>query len=115
MGTMFNGTNRWRFILLSVIVLVIMYLTGRYVMEPEVRLFALNAETGSVQWSVSLGNHRTSNPVVANGRVFVDVGSYDDKSDKFWELNAFDAAQGTHLWTFQGSPEDPIVARSKPA
>lgn len=72
------------------------------------KLFALNEQTGSLKWSVVLGNPPPQNsfaqpstnesPLVANGVVY--AGGNDGK----WY--AFDAASGETLWSFATASTD---------
>ncbi|MGW0578381.1 protein kinase domain-containing protein [Streptomyces sp. NPDC002920] len=55
------------------------------------------APDGSVRWSTSTGAAPTSEPMVADGVVY--VGTFGD------EVRALDAANGKRLWTAQAGPD----------
>jgi eukaryotic-like serine/threonine-protein kinase len=52
--------------------------------------YALDADTGAVVWSHTMGDYATSSPAVANGVVY--TGSFD------FTIYAFDALTGEKLW-----------------
>ena len=63
-----------------------------YVGSYDHKLYAFDAQTGSILWAAETGDIIISKPAVADG--IVCVGSED------YNLYAFDAATGTKLWSF---------------
>ncbi len=83
--------------------LVIGYLAWRLIDQREVRLIALDAKTGQVQWSALLPDNawEVSEPVVDNGRVVVSLNLPPaDDQRPIWGLFTFDGASGQKLWDF---------------
>jgi len=60
-------------------------------------VYALNAATGSLMWSVDAGASVHSSPAYAKGKIF--IGTYDSK------LLALDAETGSEAWHFQGGTD----------
>jgi len=63
-------------------------------------VYAVDAQSGILQWKFQTGNVVHSSPAVAGGTVY--VGSWDGN------LYALDAATGRHQWTFEGG-RDPAI------
>jgi outer membrane protein assembly factor BamB len=66
-----------------------------YVTDGNGTVHALDATTGTAQWTHATGNESLSSPAVANGTVY--VGSRNDT------VYAFDASTGAVRWTAAGS------------
>ena len=64
------------------------------------KVYALDATTGSKQWSFATGDTVTSSPAVADGVVY--VGSGDD------HVRSLDATTGTRLW--RATTGGPVVS-----
>lgn len=60
-------------------------------------LFALNAEDGTVNWSISLGSSSFFGPALGDGYLY--VGTYDNKT-----LRAINPDDGSEIWSYQ--PEE---------
>jgi outer membrane protein assembly factor BamB len=79
-----------------------------YAGSAEGSLYALEATTGTMIWSVAVGSLGASSPAVANGVVY--AGTEDGM------LIAVDAATGDVLWSYRvgppraQKPSSPIVA-----
>jgi eukaryotic-like serine/threonine-protein kinase len=63
-----------------------------YIGSADGRLYAIDAERGTVKWTLKTGARVASSPAVADGMVFVE--SYDDT------LYAVDASSGRPKWKF---------------
>ncbi|GAB3982532.1 hypothetical protein GCM10028806_54420 [Spirosoma terrae] len=74
-----------------------------YVASTDGTLYALDPNSGAINWKFSTGGTLNSNPVVANGRLL--FGSNDGN------LYALDPAKGTKLWSF---PAGASFASSSP-
>jgi alcohol dehydrogenase (cytochrome c) len=75
-------------------------------------LIALDARTGEVRWEVRTADYRDGEghahpPLIADGKVFIGMSGGDFAARG--KLQAFDAENGEHLWTFYTIPgrEDP--------
>jgi outer membrane protein assembly factor BamB len=66
-----------------------------YVGSNDSNLYAVDAATGSQEWTFDTSGYVRSSPTVADGTVY--VGSYDDT------LYAVDAATGSQEWVFETS------------
>ncbi len=70
-------------------------------------LVALDARTGTKLWEVETGDYRTGEghahaPLIADGKVFLGTTGGDFAARGKFE--AYDAANGTRLWTFYTAP-----------
>jgi alcohol dehydrogenase (cytochrome c) len=70
-------------------------------------LVALDARTGTKRWEVQTGDYRTGEghahpPLIADGKVFIGTSGGDFAARGKFE--AYDAANGTRLWTFYTAP-----------
>jgi len=70
-------------------------------------LVALDARTGAKRWEVQTGDYRTGEghahpPLIADGKVFIGTSGGDFAARGKFE--AYDAANGTRLWTFYTVP-----------
>ena len=70
-------------------------------------LVALDARTGAKLWEVQTGDYRTGEghahpPLIADGKVFIGTSGGDFAARGKFE--AYDAANGTRLWTFYTAP-----------
>jgi len=63
-----------------------------YVGSGDNKVYALNAQDGSLVWSFATGGDVASSPAVADDVVF--VGSYDGK------VYALDATEGACIWSY---------------
>jgi outer membrane protein assembly factor BamB len=70
--------------------------------QPELRLFALDVQTGNVQWSAALPGpvHEPPSIVVGSKRVIVNVPG-DNQQPGTRRVIAFDAASGQKLWQLE--------------
>jgi outer membrane protein assembly factor BamB len=57
------------------------------------KLYALDAVTGAIRWTVETGGHGGSSPVLYDGRVYVTTG------DRGAAVRSYDAATGAHRWS----------------
>ncbi len=98
---------RTRSILLGLALLVVAWFGWRFATQEEIRLFALDGASGGLVWSAGLNERpvRPISPVVAGGRVFVQVAAHNESGLDRWELAVFEAASGQALWTWQPSPD----------
>ena len=72
-------------------------------------LVALDARTGAKLWEVQTGDYRTGEghahaPLIADGKVFLGTTGGDFAARGKFE--AYDAANGTKLWTFYTAPRE---------
>jgi alcohol dehydrogenase (cytochrome c) len=70
-------------------------------------LVALDARTGATLWEVETGDYTTGEghahpPLIADGKVFIGTSGGDFAARGKFE--AYDAANGTRLWTFYTAP-----------
>ena len=70
-------------------------------------LVALDARTGTKLWEVQTGDYKTGEghahpPLIADGKVFIGTTGGDFAARGKFE--AYDAANGTRLWTFYTAP-----------
>jgi len=72
----------------------------------ETRLFALETETGRVEWSAEPGSKadRFGPPAVSADRVLVGVMTPEPGSGKRWKLVAFETVSGQPVWEFHPDP-----------
>jgi alcohol dehydrogenase (cytochrome c) len=72
-------------------------------------LVALDARTGAKLWEVQTGDYKTGEghahpPLIADGKVFIGTSGGDFAARGKFE--AYDAANGTRLWTFYTAPRN---------
>lgn len=61
-------------------------------------LYALDAETGTVDWERAVGGHPDSSPAVVDGVVY--HGTRDERGDTASRLLALDAGTGDTVWSY---------------
>jgi len=77
------------------------------------RVYALDAQNGTEQWSFFAGANVRSSPAVVNGTVYIGSGDFSSTTDG--TVYALDAQNGTQLWNFTtsidgGVESSPVVA-----
>ena len=80
------------------------------------KIYAIDANSGKIQWTGSANNILMSTPVVAHSRVLVGSGDNDVLTDSgmttVWgrpegdDVMAFDTARGSVAWTYHTAGED---------
>ena len=63
-------------------------------------LYALNAQTGELRWSFETAGDAVSEPLVADGVVYVSDSSHETRRGPR-HLYVLDAATGAQLWVFE--------------
>jgi outer membrane protein assembly factor BamB len=101
--------NRWMMLLGTAALLVAFFLGGSYVTQKDVRLFALDIETGRVRWSKPVQTTWNFTPGAGNGRVLAysvapltaqERDAAGTKRKNTIKLCAFEAATGRQLWEY---------------
>src|SRR5258706_2751373 len=93
---------RW-LILFCVVVILIGVALFQFVTMPERRLFALDAASGKVAWSIPIELNWSSyeEPVIDNGHVIITTNDANsDARTEHWQVSAYDAGNGRSLWTY---------------
>ncbi len=99
--------NRRLLVLLGIGLLIFVLVMWRVATRKEWHMFALDAQSGRVIWSVPLVDQPSvfGDPVVSNGRVFFEVSTLVSEDTFAWKFVALDATSGQPLWEFIPDPK----------
>jgi outer membrane protein assembly factor BamB len=106
--------NRWIIFLGIAALLVALFLGERYLTQKDVRLFALDSETGRVRWSRPVQLDWNFAPAAGNGQVLAysqvpltaqERASAHTKRENTVKLCAFEASTGRQLWEYVVDPK----------
>lgn len=84
---------------------VTLYRDKVYVATTDARLIALDARTGKIVWSFTLGEQskgyqNSSGPLAINGKIIQGLGGCDLYKEEGCFISAYDADTGKQLWKF---------------
>ncbi len=90
--------THWIILIAIGVLLVAGFLGWRYAVQMESRIFALDAGTGQVQWSIPVNRISSNHPAASHDQVFITDRIREE--EYFYKRLSLDAATGQQQWEF---------------